>query len=276
MQTRILVIEDNPADMELMRSLLHAHGYVVVPAVDGEAGMAAVRAEVFALVLCDILPPKMDGYEIARNMKRDSILSGIPLVAVTASALAGDADKMLKGGFDGYISKPIDPTKFVPQVEAFLDKKDWRTPVASSSTEDSSAADSQPLVPPLPRRGKVLIVDDSPVNAYLLRSTLERSGYEVLEARSGQEGLNLARGQIFDLILSDMHMPGLDGLEVARALRADPQLAAVPFIIISSSRMTERDRAEVLKAGADDYISRPLERKEILARVEAVLQKRRR
>ncbi len=122
MARRILVIEDNPANLELMTFLLEAFGYTVVAARDGAEGIEMVRRERLDLIICDVHMPRVDGYEVARYLKKDPMTRRIPLVAVTALAMVGDREKVLAAGFDGYIAKPIAPEIFVGQVEAFLDK----------------------------------------------------------------------------------------------------------------------------------------------------------
>jgi len=117
---RILVIEDNPANRELMVYLLKAFGHFPLEASDGLNGLKRVRLEVPDLILCDLQLPGIDGYEVARQVKNDLSLNLIPLVAVTAYAMAGDREAVLAAGFDGYIAKPITPELFVGQVEAFL------------------------------------------------------------------------------------------------------------------------------------------------------------
>jgi two-component system cell cycle response regulator len=117
---RILVIEDNPANMELARYVLEAFGYTVRAAVDGESGLALARAEPPDLVICDLQLPGIDGIEVAKRLKAQPALARVPLIAVTAYAMVGDRERVLAAGFDGYISKPIDPQTFVPQIAAFL------------------------------------------------------------------------------------------------------------------------------------------------------------
>ena len=117
---RILVIEDNPANMQLMIYLLRAFGHDTFDATDGEAGFALAKRELPDLILCDLQMPGMDGYEVARRLRLDPDLKTVPLVAVTAYAMAGDREKVLAVGFNGYISKPINPELFLGQVEAFL------------------------------------------------------------------------------------------------------------------------------------------------------------
>lgn len=120
MSKRILVIEDNPVNLELMTDLLEAFGFIVLAARDGALGIALVRQEKLDLIICDVQMPGMDGYEVAAYLKRDPMLRRIPLVAVTALAMVGDREKVLAAGFDGYIDKPISPELFKKQVEGFI------------------------------------------------------------------------------------------------------------------------------------------------------------
>ncbi len=117
---RILVIEDNAPNLELMSYLLQAFGHAVITATDGEVGEEIARDRLPELVLCDVQLSGIDGFEFARRLKNHPPCSRIPVVAVTAFAMVGDRDKVLASGFDGYIAKPIVPETFVEQAEAFL------------------------------------------------------------------------------------------------------------------------------------------------------------
>jgi CheY-like chemotaxis protein len=117
---RILVVEDNPANMELMGYLLQAGGHQLVFAHDGEEGVKTAERECPAIILCDINLPRLDGYGVLHRLKENPALKDIPCIAVTALAMVGDREKLLEAGFDGYISKPIEPETFVGSIEAFL------------------------------------------------------------------------------------------------------------------------------------------------------------
>jgi CheY-like chemotaxis protein len=121
---RILIIEDNAVNLELITYLLKAFNYDVITADDGSKGIELVQQEKIDLIICDVHLPKFDGYEVARFLKHHPQLHTIPLVAVTALAMVGDRDKVLSAGFDGYISKPINPEMFVKQVDSFIQKND--------------------------------------------------------------------------------------------------------------------------------------------------------
>ncbi len=120
MAIRILIAEDHADSLELMRYLLQAHGYEVVTAADGEVALLMARQEQPDLILCDLRMPKVNGYEVAAQLKRDEALRHIPLIAVTAFSMLGDREKVLAAGFDGYFSKPIDVDNFIAVLERHL------------------------------------------------------------------------------------------------------------------------------------------------------------
>lgn len=117
---RILVVDDNASNLDLILYLLRAFGHDAQGAVDGLAGLEAARSGSFDLVLSDILMPHVDGLELLRQLRADPRLTGCSVVAVTASAMVGDRENLMKLGFNGYIAKPIDPEKFIEQVDSYL------------------------------------------------------------------------------------------------------------------------------------------------------------
>lgn len=121
MSNRILVIEDNPANMELMVYLLNAYGHQAMTAIDGLNGLAIARRERPDLVLCDVHLPGLNGYGVIAILKSEPTLASIPVIAVTALAMTGDRERLLNAGFDGYISKPVEPERFVGAIEQYLD-----------------------------------------------------------------------------------------------------------------------------------------------------------
>lgn len=120
MSARIVLIEDHPDNMELMAYLLQAAGYTYRCAVDGAEGIEMVRREHPDLIVCDLQMPVMDGFEVLRQLRQDETLRHTPIVAVTALSMPEDRQKVLRAGFNGYFSKPIEPERFVNQLETWL------------------------------------------------------------------------------------------------------------------------------------------------------------
>ncbi|HUV59218.1 MAG TPA: response regulator [Desulfatiglandales bacterium] len=117
---KILVVEDNQDNRELVVKVLKIKGYHVIEAVDGEEAIEKTRAENPDLILMDLFIPKIDGYEVTRRLKRDIDLKSIPIIALTAHAMKGDMEVALAAGCDGYIPKPIDVHELPKQIEHFL------------------------------------------------------------------------------------------------------------------------------------------------------------
>ena len=117
--------------------------------------------------------------------------------------------------------------------------------------------------------GRILVVDDDPQIRRVMRSTLTAQGYEVGDARTGQEALARLRSESYDLVLLDMNMPGMGGMETCLAIRSDSDVA----IIMLTVRNTEKDKVDALDAGADDYVTKPFSTPELLARVRAALRR---
>jgi CheY-like chemotaxis protein len=119
---RILIIEDNPLNLKLVRTLLEIAGVEVLEAIDGESGVAIALVEQPDLILMDIQLPGIDGLEATAQIKKNSMSSHIPIIAVTSFAMSGDKQKTMDAGCDGYISKPIDTRTFTNDVMFFLEK----------------------------------------------------------------------------------------------------------------------------------------------------------
>jgi len=260
---RILVIEDNPTNLELMSYLLKAFGHEVVTAMDGEEGIEAVRRSIVDLIICDVQLPKLDGFGVVVHLKTQPALRSIPILAVTALAMVGDRDKLLAAGFDGYLSKPIDPETFVPAVVAFLSN----TRAAPRVVEQTSSNRTQS------KRATILVVDNSPVNLSLAQSTLEPFGYIVVITHSVKQGLQMARRIHPDLILSDVHMPDETGFDLIRAVKSDAQLRSIPFVFISSTVWQDSDRRNGLALGAMKFILRPIDPQDLINDIEECLRK---
>lgn len=262
----VLVVEDNPASAALMAYLLESFGYRTLTAADGEAGVELARSQRPALVLCDIQLPGIDGFEVARRLRAMDALRGVPLVALTAMAMIGDEERILGGGFDGYLSKPIDPQGLVALVRRHL--------LAPEVAAPAPAPAPTPLAEPAPpRAATILALDDRRPNLELERGLLEPMGYEVLVAETMREALALARARVPDLVISDVGMKHGDGFAFVQALKSDPALQAIPVMLLSSTHWDEASRARGLALGAARYLRRPIEPQLLLREIRALLQR---
>jgi two-component system cell cycle response regulator len=275
LSARILIIEDNPANMELMTYLLEAFGHTVMALYNGEEGVAAARTQLPDLILCDIHLPKMDGYGVLQQLKCDAALRSIPVIAVTALAMVGDRQKLLAAGFDGYLGKPIEPELFVGQCEQYLDRA-LHSRVALAEPDPLTETVGEPARAPdsatqRKTRARILVVDDLPANLEFIRCALEPSGYQVVIASSARKGLAHARALDFDLILCDLHMPDEDGIVLINAVKSDPRLRAVPFAFISAAQ-GEKTIQRCLEHGAVHFIQHPIEPHMLIREIEDCLR----
>ncbi len=263
MSTRILVIEDDPASLELLFYILNAHGYSVRTATRGDDGLAAARSDPPDLVICDIQLPGLDGFEVAAQLKSDSTLRQVPLVALTALAMVGDRERVLAAGFDAYLSKPIDPSTFMSQIEPLL-KEQLRLRGTPPPPSGSGA------VRPAPR-ATILVVDDTPENQLLKRSLLEPFGYEVLSATTVADAMALIRRRPPALIMSDIGLPDASGLDLLRTLKAEPELVHIPVVMITATHPEQSMREMAMRLGACRFLTRPVDVADVLREVESAL-----
>lgn len=117
---RILAVEDTPHNLELMTYLLEAHGHTVIPANTGAQALRLARSERPDLIVLDVQLPDSNGFQIVASLRADPKLCGVTAVAVTAYAMLGDRDRALSAGFDGYLTKPIDPRTFALSIDQHL------------------------------------------------------------------------------------------------------------------------------------------------------------
>ena len=261
---RILIIEDNPANIELMSFLLSAYGHAPLSAADGPRGVAAARSERPDLIACDVNLPGMDGFAVLAELKGDPALAGVPILAVTALAMTGDREKVLAAGFDGYISKPIEPESFVAELEAFLTTTPASAPAPAAATPpapaqtQSTAATASTDAAATPDAGArtLLLVDDDRFMLGVLNDMLVGQPYRVLSACSGEEALQVLSHEPVEVILCDQAMPGMRGTEVlAEAAARYPK--TVRLMLSGQPDLTDIEAA--IKSGvADGHYIKPL------------------
>ena len=268
MAEHILIIEDNAANMELAHYVLVAFGYQVSEATDGERGLELARSVRPDLIVCDLQLPGIDGFEVARQIKADAALASIPLIAVTALAMVGDRERVLTSGFDGYITKPLDPQMFVPQIAAFL-----RTPTPERVQQ--TIAEIMVDMPLPAAYARALVLDDTRTNTDVLRCVLEPHGIAVDAVSTIAAALVQLALSKPDLIISDLHIGRERGEDFYTQIKAQPALREIPFVFISSTLLHNAERLAALSAGADRFLVRPLDNTALLAEIQACLALRR-
>lgn len=256
MCARILIIDDNRTNLDLMLYLLTKHGHTPIGKRDPQTGLLAALEGNYDLCLCDILMPGIDGFEIAKRIKAGAHSKGKSLVAVTALAMLGDRGRVLGAGFDGYLPKPINPETFVAQVEAFLPK--------------SLPNDAPPAKPV--SKARVLIVDDLAINRKLMVTILEYGGYEVMQARNGAEAIEMARRKRPDLMIFDVNMPIMNGRQLIEELRGNEETKAMRLALYTASLADDELQAFVGWSGVRCIIEKPSEPTHVLQMVRSALE----
>ena len=294
---RILIIEDNPANIELMSFLLSAYGHTPLNAPDGARGVAAARSELPDLIACDVNLPGMDGFQVLAALKQEPALAAVPVLAVTALAMAGDREKVLAAGFDGYISKPIEPESFVAELEAFLagtpsaaaaaPAPQAAAPVAATAAPAAPAPASNPWAAapepaaaapvaagadPALARPTLLLVDDDRFMLGVLNDMLTGEPYRVLSAQSGEEALALLAAEPVDVILCDQAMPGMRGTDVlAEAARRYPKTVR---LMLSGQPDLSEIEAAIAAGVADEHYIKPVSAMQLRERLGAAFRLR--
>jgi sigma-B regulation protein RsbU (phosphoserine phosphatase) len=263
---KILIVEDNVANMELASDLLDVAGYCVLQATTAETGIETARRELPDLILMDEGLPGMDGLTAAKLLRREATTSAIPIVMVTAHAMKGDRERALSAGCAGHVTKPIDTRTFSSVVAGFLGSTHVRAPRAAAP----AAVEYSPLQEGTARRHHILIVDDEAPNRDLLEGLIESFGHDSITAGSGPEALEKISPEI-DLVLLDVMMPGMDGFEVVRQIRSRPDVDTIP--IVMATALTEKeDRLRAVEAGANDFITKPIDKTELKVRLDSQLR----
>ena len=277
---RILIVDDNPANATLISYLLTKKGYEVRTAADALEAVVAVGDFRPRLIMMDVQLPGMDGLELTRRLKADPHTRHIVIVALTAYAMKGDKERAHEAGCDGYLSKPID-TRTLPGTVAEYLKKGTRTRTPNlgdrsmiSKTSTISTTSTLPPARDPSKRSVVLLVDDQLANRALVSAYL-RASYDLVEAEDGAGAIRILKHQPVDLVLLDVMMPDMSGFEVCRLIKlmaGDDQY--LPVILLTALGEQE-DRNTGLEAGADDFLSKPVDRQELLLRVKTFVKLRR-
>ncbi len=259
-RARILVVDDHPTTAAtLARAISQSFsGVEVISATNGKLALEQVRESTVDLVITDMMMPDMNGLELLEKLQSHPAGRPAYTILITAYDIPGLKETARRLKVNETIIKPIRPERICQAVEKFLqDMNHARAPERSEGVH-----------PPF----KILIADDISDNVSLLSRYLEKEGYGFVAAANGLETLEKTRSEMPDLILLDVNMPGKDGFEVLREIRADPVIDHIPVIILTAARPDPSDMQYGLNLGADDYVTKPFDRRELLARIHSKLR----
>jgi len=265
---RVLVVDDNAANRTILRELLE-NWHMDVTAVDGaRVALAALAAAAsacrpFYLVLTDALMPDVDGFMLADQIAADARLMDTRVIVLTSSAMAVEREQPIRRVIAAQLSKPVKQSDL---LDAIL------------TAFGTSLGTDPPRVDTIPRPGNgskplnILVAEDNPTNQKLVVMVLDQQHHAVTTVTNGREAVAAATQRRFDLILMDVQMPEMDGLEATAVIRQHEWAGGdhVPIVAMTAHAMAG-DRERCLAAGMDAYLSKPLRPADILATIDEVL-----
>ncbi|MBZ5660963.1 MAG: response regulator [Acidobacteriia bacterium] len=253
---RALVVDDNASNRRILEEILLTWQMKPTLAESGPEALAILAQanaedDPFPLILLDVQMPEMDGFTVVEKIKQDAWLPAPDVILLTSAGYRGDGARCRELGIKGYLTKPVKRSDLLDAINAVLGSK-------SSAQANSSLVTVHSL---RENRGRlrILLAEDNPTNQLLAMRLLEKRGHEVTVAGNGEEALEALEKRAFDLVLMDVQMPGLDGLQATQAIRKNERKTGkhIPIIAMTAHAMVG-DMERCLKAGMDDYITKPI------------------
>ena len=292
MSPKILSVDDSKAVRMLLARLFRPFACELFEAVNGEEGLVVAVRERPDLIILDYNMPVMDGVSMLRELRENADLRRTPVIMLTAESSAENIATVARLGVRDYVTKPFSEELFLAKVIRAIslvarpthDERERkpapqseRGPVtadAQNSATELAESSSAPSPAPL-QRASVLVVDDSRTMRLSLIRALNELGFDnIKEAKNGRQALDLVLKEHFDLMLLDMEMPEMNGMEVLLALKNNPQLGGLPVIVISGANQIE-NAVRCIEAGAEDYLPKPFNATLLRARATSSIEKKR-
>jgi len=260
---RVLVVDDHPVAREVLLGLLRTFPFRSEAVSSAAEALVAVHradgGDRFGLVLMDLRMPDQNGIEATRRIKQDRSLASPPaVILLTAYGEEGTAAEAIEAGADGFLHKPATASTLLDAIIGTFGLDAAPQPVAAPAGQDLAGL-------------RILVAEDNDINQQIARGLLERIGATVSVADNGRttiEALIAAGPDAFDVVLMDLQMPEMDGLEATRRIRADPRLAHLPIIAMTAHAMAE-ERQRCIDAGMNDHVAKPIVVERL---VQAILQ----
>jgi PAS domain S-box-containing protein len=268
--TRILVVDDNATNRLVLKKQLLSWGCRHDEASNGQTALERLRAAVaerapFRVVILDMQMPGMDGETLGRMIKQDESLRDTLLVMMTSMGKRGDVSRIEKIGFSAYLTKPVKQSQVYDCLatlagEAMAPETPQARPIITRHT----------IVEEKRRKMRILLAEDNPTNQIVALRTLEKAGYRADAVANGAEAIAALENVPYDLVLMDVQMPEMDGLDATRRIRdrvSRVQNHEIPIIAMTAHAM-KGDRERCIEAGMDDYVSKPVNPKELIEAIE--------
>jgi two-component system, cell cycle response regulator len=275
MTARVLVVDDILSNVKLLEAKLAAEYFEVITAYNGEQALARVASDAPDIVLLDVMMPGMDGFEVCRRIKSNGKTTHIPVVMVTALDQPSDRVMGLDAGADDFLTKPVDDMSLFARVRSLVRLKMMTDELRMREETGQSMGltdASETMFEPDPT-GRILIVEDRPESVAWFRAALEAKN-KVDDIATFDEALVSARGGDFDLIVVSLGIRAFDGLRLCSHLRSLAEIRNTPILVLVSEG-ENRKLAQALDMGVNDYLMRPVDRNELMARVKTQLRKKR-
>jgi two-component system sensor histidine kinase/response regulator len=256
---RVLIIDDNPPARAVLSSLLAGMGFVVDEAASGEEGIAMVgqaaeAEQPYEIAFVDWQMPKLDGIETSKRIMKMLDLPSPPhIVMVTAYGREEVLKQAEQSGIESVLVKPVTSSTLFDTTLAVLQASDNSANITPSAVLHDVS---------LTRGARVLLVEDNEINQEVALGQLEDAEVEVDVAENGEVAVRMVQAKAYDLVLMDMQMPVMDGIEATRVIRSDQRFVALPIIAMTANAMTA-DRDKCLEAGMNDHISKPIDAQEL-------------
>jgi signal transduction histidine kinase/DNA-binding response OmpR family regulator/putative methionine-R-sulfoxide reductase with GAF domain len=255
---RVLIVDDHPNTAEMLARVIRKleTPVEVLTASSGEDALQQLGDGVADIVITDFMMPGMSGLELIEKLQEGR--KPAHTILMTAYDTPGLSITVRRLDIQDYLVKPVDPER-IRDIVANALKEIMPYRMAASAIQRQ-------------RPFKILIADDYPDNVRLLSVRLRNEGYEYITAMDGDEALAQMRSEQPDLALLDVNMPRKDGFLVLKEMRSDPSIAHIPAIMITAARIGVKDVQEGLSLGADDYVTKPVDWRELAARIRSKLR----
>ncbi len=277
MSARVLVVDDVLPNVKLLAAKLTREYFDVVTASSGPEALERIRTHAPDIVLLDVMMPGMDGFEVCERIRSDPSVMHIPVVMVTALSDVSDRVRGLEAGADDFLTKPVNDVALFARVRSLVRLKmmmdEWRLRESTSGQLGMLVA-TDSVHTQSAEGARVLVVEDSSIDLDKITETLVRDRGLVYPAENCANALERALTEEFELIVVSLTLMREDGLRLCSQLRSHERTRQIPILLVADE--TDMDRvAKGLELGANDYLIKPIDRNELLARARTQIRRKR-